>query len=50
MTTIPFLEYLHEHQATHGLAEQLACVLALRGRADLTPATRTVSSSQRVAS
>ena len=50
MTTIPFLEYLHEHTATQALAEQLAAVLARRGRADLIPATRTVSVSRRVAS
>jgi len=50
MTTIPFLEYLHEHKATHALAEQLAGVLARRGRADLLPGTRTVSVPRRVAS
>jgi hypothetical protein len=50
MTTIPFLEYLHEHTATLALAEQLASVLALRGRADLIPPTRTVSISRRIAS
>ena len=50
MTTVPFLEYLDEHEATHALAEQLAGVLALRGRAGVVPATPAVSVSRRVAS
>jgi hypothetical protein len=50
MTTIPFLEYLHEHSSTHALAQQLAGVLFLRGRADLVPVPITTSSARRVAS
>jgi hypothetical protein len=50
MSTIPFLDYLHENRATRTLAVQLAGVLALRGRADLIPTTRPVPTSRRIAS
>ena len=50
VNTIPFLEYLHEHNSTRGLAEQLAGVLSLRGRADLVPAVVATPRSRRIAS
>jgi hypothetical protein len=50
MKTAQFLEYLHEHLGTRMLAEQLAAVLALRGRPDLVPTTVRVSDSRRIAS
>ena len=39
MTAVAFLEYLHRHDATRGLAEELAAVLVLRRRVDLVPSS-----------
>jgi hypothetical protein len=50
MKTAQFLEYLHEHLGTRILAEELAGVLALRGRPDLVPITVKISDSRRIAS
>lgn len=50
MKTVPFLEYLHEYLGTRMLAEELADVLALRGRPDLVPITVKISDSRRIAS
>jgi hypothetical protein len=50
MATTQFLEYLHEHQATQVLADDLAAVLVMRGRADLLPKPRKNSDSRRIAS
>ena len=50
MNTAQFLEYLHEHLGTRVLGEELACVLALRGRPDLVPITVQISYSRRTAS
>jgi hypothetical protein len=50
MKTVPFLEYLHEHLETRVLAEELAGVLALRGRPDLVPKAVQIADSRRIAS
>ena len=50
MKTPQFLEYLHEHLATRMLGEELAGVLALRGRPDLVPDSVTAACSRRIAS
>jgi hypothetical protein len=43
MDTISFLEYLHEHDATRALADQLAEILVAKGRlpAGAVPLTET---------
>ena len=50
MTTAQFLEYLHEELGTRILAEELAGVLGLRGRADLVPIAVQIADSRRIAS
>lgn len=49
MKTLEFLEYLHEHQGTRMLAEELADVIARRGRPDPVPRAVKSSGSRRVA-
>jgi len=44
------LDYLHEHQTTRTLAEELAEVLVLRRRRDLAATTAPASDSRRIAS
>ena len=48
MNTQQLLEYLHDHPATHMLAEALAAILVVRGVPDLVPVT--VPTRERVAS
>jgi hypothetical protein len=50
MEAIPFLEYLQEHHAGRELAENLAQVFQLRGRAELIPSGMEQYTPRRVAS
>ena len=48
MNTTQFLDCLHDHPATHALAETLTSILAIRVAPDLVPAT--VPTRERAAS
>jgi hypothetical protein len=48
--TPQFLDYLHDHTATRVLADELAGVLALRGRVDLIPFLDKGAGARRIAS